>query len=158
MDLLCEALARVDFPCTVLTFGNGALPPVPSMVQVRPLGLLADEMSLALAYSAADAFLCPSREDNLPNTVAEAMACGTPCVAFNVNGLPDMIDHEADGWLASPFDAEDFLRGLRFIAGHPAPQGLREAARAKALAEYGLERMSARYGALYDELTAKSRT
>lgn len=157
MDLLVEALSLVDFPCTLLTFGHGSMEPVGDHVRVRPLGLLADDISLAVAYSAADVFLCPSREDNLPNTVAEALACGTPCAAFDANGLPDMIEHKRTGWLAKAFDARDFANGLRHLAFHPDAAQLREACRAKALAAYGQERMGAAYVALFEELLATSR-
>ncbi|NMG33878.1 glycosyltransferase [Azoarcus sp. TTM-91] len=153
-DLLAAALAKIEFPCTLLTFGEGqlALTTNPNLA-VRSLGSLSDDVSLALMYSAADVFLCPSREDNLPNTVAEAMACGTPCVAFDANGLPDMVTHQVDGWLAKAFDPEDLARGIRWILSHPQPEVLRNAARAKAVAEYSLDVMSARYAALYSELT-----
>lgn len=152
-DLLAAALANLDCRCTLLTFGEGEFPLENApKVQLRSLGSLSDDASLALAYSAADVFACPSREDNLPNTVAEAMACGTPCAAFSANGLPDMIAHRVDGWLAQAFDPADLAAGLRWLTTHPRPDELRRAARAKALSEYSLEVMSARYESLYTEL------
>lgn len=152
-DLLAAAVAQIEFPCTLLTFGEGQLSLHDNHnLTVRALGSLHDDVSLALMYSAADVFLCPSREDNLPNTVAESMACGTPCVAFDVNGLPDMITHCVDGWLAKPFDPNDMAAGIRWIITHPNPEALHLAARQKALAEYSLDVMSARYTALYAEL------
>lgn len=152
-DLLCKAIAQLGISCTLVTFGEGhlQLPNLPN-VKYLSLGSLNDPSSLALAYSAADVFVCPSREDNLPNTVAESMACGTPCVAFDVNGLPDMITHCVDGWLAKPFDPNDMAAGIRWIITHPNPEALHLAARQKALAEYSLDVMSARYTALYAEL------
>jgi glycosyltransferase involved in cell wall biosynthesis len=157
-DLLCEALSILAKKCTLLTFGEGQLQ-LSSSHNVRsiPLGNLTDAASLALAYSAADVFVCPSREDNLPNTVAEALACGTPCVAFDVNGLPDMITHKVNGWLASPFDPSALADGILWILSHPNPDQLSRAARAKAVAEYSLDVMSSRYGALYSELLAGGR-
>ncbi len=58
------------------------------------MGTLLDDLTLALHYAAADVFVAPSLEDNLPNGVMEAMSCGTPCVAFDIGGMPDMIEHE----------------------------------------------------------------
>lgn len=155
-DLLAAALAQIEFPCTLLTFGEGLLSidSNPTLT-VRALGSLSDDVALALMYSAADVFLCPSREDNLPNTVAEAMACGTPCVAFDVNGLPDMITHQVNGWLAKAFDPADLAAGIRWLVSHKNPDELRRAAREKALAEYSLDVMSSRYVALYSELLAE---
>jgi glycosyltransferase involved in cell wall biosynthesis len=63
-------------------------------------------------YSAADVFLAPSLEDNLPNTVLEALTCGTPCVAFNIGGMPDLIQHQKNGYLAEPFNVDDFVAGI----------------------------------------------
>lgn len=152
-DLLCDAIARLDFPCTLLTFGEGKLPlAVNERVVVRELGTLSDEISLVMMYSAADVFLCPSREDNLPNTVVESLACGTPCAAFDVNGLPEMIEHRKTGWLAKAFDPADFATGIKWLATHPSPERLREAARDKALAEYSLSVMTERYARLYADL------
>jgi glycosyltransferase involved in cell wall biosynthesis len=152
-DLLCEAIAQIDFPCTLLTFGEGVLPSATTeFVTVRGLGSLADDVSLAMMYSAADAFLCPSREDNLPNTVAEALACGTPCVAFHVTGLTDMIEHRTTGWLAKAFDPSDFAAGIKWVVTHPDPEPIRHAAREKALADYTMETMTERYARLFAEL------
>jgi glycosyltransferase involved in cell wall biosynthesis len=62
------------------------------------LGRLSDDISLSLIYSSADVFVAPSIQDNLPNTVMESLACGTPCVAFNIGGMPEMIEHQKNGY------------------------------------------------------------
>ena len=155
-DFLCELLKKIDFKCILLTFGEGNLP-IGTMsnitnITVRSLGNLTDDMNLALVYSAADIFLCLSREDNLPNTVAESLSCGTPCAAFDVNGLPDMIETQKNGWLAAPFDINSLAEGIHWLAFHPEKEKLRIAARNKATSEFSLERMSERYATLYAEL------
>lgn len=151
-DLLRDALQGLGRLCTLLVFGDGnvSIDRAPH-ITVRNLGTLTGDSNLAMVYSAADLFVCPSREDNLPNTVAEAMACGTPCVAFDVNGLPDMIEHRKNGWLARPFDSADLAEGIRWLLDHPRPDRMRDAAREKALAEYSLRVMGDRYMALYSE-------
>jgi glycosyltransferase involved in cell wall biosynthesis len=152
-DLLVEALAQVRRPCTLLTFGRGAMPAnIGPDVTVRSLGSLSDTASLVMAYSAADAFICPSREDNLPNTVAEALSCGAPCIAFNVNGLPEMIQHQCTGWLAKPFEPVDLADGILWIVAQSDQHAVRAAARTKALADYSLEVMTERYCSLYADL------
>jgi len=152
-DLLCDALKQLGQPCTLLLFGEGMLPlEGSSHISVRRLGSLADDMSLAMVYSAADVFVCPSREDNLPNTVAEALACGTPCAAFAINGVPDMIEHQRNGWLSRPFDSADLAEGIRWLTGHPQQDQLRRAAREKAVSEYSLTVMGDRYMALYEDV------
>jgi len=79
------------------------------------LGRLNDDISLALVYAAADIFVAPSIEDNLPNTVMEALACATPSVAFKIGGMPDMIEHQENGYLAKPFEVEDLARGINWV-------------------------------------------
>lgn len=76
-------------------------------LDARYLGTIADEATLAIAYSAADVFVAPSEQENLSNAVVEAMACGTPCVAFRVGGMEDLVDHRDNGLLARPLSAED---------------------------------------------------
>lgn len=158
-DILLAALEQLDFPSTLLTFGDkSGTPSIPAHVHLHALGEVSDDELLADAYSAADVFVCASREDNLPNTVAEALACGTPCLAFAINGLPDMIKHKVTGWLATPFETSSLAEGLQWLANHPQPNVLRVAAREKALADYKLETAVDRYAALYASLIRKRKT
>ncbi|WP_416666460.1 glycosyltransferase family 4 protein [Egbenema bharatensis] len=83
--------------------------------KVHALGRLNDEFSLALAYAAADVFVAPSIEDNLPNTILEASACGTPCVGFQIGGIADLIDHLQTGYLCRPFEVADLVQGMAWI-------------------------------------------
>lgn len=117
------------------------------------LGVLGDDLTLALAYSAADVFVAPSLQDNLPNTVLEAIACGTPCVAFDIGGMPDMIDHQQNGYLAKPFVIEDLTAGIRWVlADSTRLKTLGHSARAKAEQEFALKIQARRYQQLYQEI------
>jgi glycosyltransferase involved in cell wall biosynthesis len=82
---------------------------------IRYTGHLHDDISLALLYSAVDVFVAPSRQDNLPNTVVEAIACGTPSVTFKIGGMPDIIEHQVSGYLAQPNDLQDLAIGIRWV-------------------------------------------
>jgi glycosyltransferase involved in cell wall biosynthesis len=67
---------------------------------VHFLGSIHDERLMALAYAAADAFVIPSREDNLPNVMLEALASGTPVIGFPIGGLKETIYSGMNGLLA----------------------------------------------------------
>ena len=69
------------------------------------LGHIQDERLLSIAYSAADLFVIPALEDNLPNTVIESIACGTPVVGFNIGGVPDMVIQGKNGFLCDKIDS-----------------------------------------------------
>ena len=117
------------------------------------LGTMADDLTLALAYSAADIFIAPSIQDNLPNTVLEATACGTPCIAFDIGGMPDMIEHQQNGYLAQPFQIDDLVRGIIWTLENPERhQNLAHRARAKAEQEFALEIQAHRYQTLFSEI------
>jgi glycosyltransferase involved in cell wall biosynthesis len=122
--------------------------------EVHELGRLRDDVSLKLAYSAADVFLCPSREDNLPNTVLEAMACGTPTVAFRVGGFPDMIDHLENGYLADPFSSSDFGNGISRVLERAGPMS--QISRARAERDYSLDLQAHRYISLFEDLVRET--
>ncbi|MBQ5392506.1 MAG: glycosyltransferase [Bacteroidaceae bacterium] len=77
------------------------------------------EKEMARLYSAVDCFVTPSLQDNLPNTIAEAMSCGTPCVGFNAGGIPEMITHMHDGYVAKYCDSQDLARGIECALSHP---------------------------------------
>ncbi|AFZ35026.1 glycosyl transferase group 1 [Stanieria cyanosphaera PCC 7437] len=117
------------------------------------LGILKDDLSLALAYSAADVFVLPSTQDNLPNTVLEAIACGTPAVGFNIGGMPDLIEHQQNGYLAKPNQIEDLAQGLIWILENESRrQKLSGRARQKAEQEFSLQLQAQRYVNLFQEL------
>jgi glycosyltransferase involved in cell wall biosynthesis len=67
-----------------------------------------------LVYNAANVFIVPSLADNQPTTVQESLCCGTPVVGFNVGGIPDMISHKQNGYLAHYKDAADITSGVKF--------------------------------------------
>ena len=101
-----------------------------------------DERRMAQIYAAADVFVTPSLQDNLPNTIVEAMSCGTPCVGFRVGGIPEMIHHLQNGYVARYRDADDLAKGIRYVLSHPA---LREAAAQTASATYNPRRVAQCY-------------
>ncbi len=117
------------------------------------LGRLRDDLLISLLYTAADVFVAPSTQDNLPNTVMEALACGTPCVTFKIGGMPDMIDHQQNGYLAQPFDVEDLAKGIAWVLeDKERHQKMRAYAREKTEKEFPLFLQAQRYMSLYQEL------
>ncbi|MDH3379974.1 MAG: glycosyltransferase [Gammaproteobacteria bacterium] len=88
--------------------------------KVNFLGNLSDENALVSAYGSADVVVFPAEMDNLPNVIKEATACGTPCVAFDVGGLPDMIRHRDSGFLAAPYKPLELAKGVRWVFSQPA--------------------------------------
>lgn len=120
------------------------------------LGKLSDDISIALIYAAADVFVAPSVQDNLPNTVMEAIACGTPCVAFKIGGMPDMIEHQHNGYLASPYEIEDLARGIAWVLEHPERhEKLSHHAREKTEREFTQELQAHRYLSIFTEMVSK---
>jgi glycosyltransferase involved in cell wall biosynthesis len=118
--------------------------PLPDGIQATCFGSVGEQMMPQL-YNAVDVFLTPSLQDNLPNTIAEAMSCGTPCVGFDVGGIPEMIDHQENGYVARYRDAADLAAGIRFILSHD----LRTAAHSKAAAAYNETEVAQAYINLY---------
>ncbi len=117
------------------------------------LGRLNDDITLALVYSAADVFVAPSTQDNLPNTVMESLACGTPCVAFKIGGMSEMIEDRKNGYLAKPYDVEDLAQGIYWvIENKERQQQLSNYAREKAEQEFSLELQASRYLSLFQEV------
>ncbi|MBD2295927.1 glycosyltransferase family 4 protein [Anabaena sphaerica FACHB-251] len=122
------------------------------------LGTFHDDISLAMAYSAADVFVLPSTEDNLPNTIMEAMACATPCVGFNVGGIPDMITHEKNGYLVQAYNTQDLAQGIMWVLeDEERHHKLSYQAREKAEQEYALEIQASRYASLFSKILSSQK-
>jgi glycosyltransferase involved in cell wall biosynthesis len=103
-----------------------------------------------LFYSAADTVIVPSQQDNLPNCALEAHACGRPVVAFDVGGLPDIIEHKRTGYLAKSFDTEDLARGILWTLDDSARHSLLCAeSRRTAVEKYSFQAVAEKYLQVY---------
>lgn len=111
--LLKEALAYLDPETTELLIVGGEMSEELPL-KVHSFGQVTDPSKMRDIYAAADVFVTPSLEENLPNTIMEAMACGTACVGFEVGGIPEMIEHQHTGYVASAFEPEDLARGIQW--------------------------------------------
>ncbi len=117
------------------------------------MGRIHDDMSLRILYVAADVVIIPSKSENLPNVIIEAMACGTPCVAFRIGGIPDIIHHKMDGYLAEPYDVKDLTRGIEFILNDMERwKVLGKNARKKVVENFDIRIVAKQYQRLYERL------
>lgn len=113
MPQLQAALPLIpDHRFTLLTAGKGALAPPPPGITVHALGHLDSPDEQVRAFAAADVVIHPALEDNLPNVVLEAIACGRPVLAFSTGGIPDMVKPGVSGWLVKDISPEGLARGL----------------------------------------------
>jgi glycosyltransferase involved in cell wall biosynthesis len=120
----------------------------------RRCALLSSLWEAALIYAAADVFVAPSVQDNLPNTVMAALACGTPCVAFKIGGMPDLIEHKQNGYLAHPFAIEYLAQGMAWVLeSRQRWQVLSSRAREKVEQEFTLEKQARRYLSVFEEVS-----
>jgi glycosyltransferase involved in cell wall biosynthesis len=120
----------------------------------RALGRL-DSAGMARAYAEADLFVLPTRADNLPNTLLESLACGTPVVSFDVGGVGDAVRHLETGWLAPPEDVASLATGIRtLLADDELRARLGRNGRALAEQEWDSRVEAERFAALYEELVA----
>lgn len=123
--------------------------------QVYSLPFIKNEHELVNIYNAVDLFVIPSLEENLPNMIMEAMACGVPCVGFNVGGIPEMIDHLHNGYVAQYKSSEDFANGIHWILTEPEYAELSEQACRKVLGNYSERIVAKKYTDIYNKVTGK---
>lgn len=119
---------------------------------VFPLNYISSEKELVDVYNAVDLFVTPSLEENLPNTLMEAMACGTPCVGFMVGGIPEMIDHLHNGYVAEYKSVEDFANGIYWTLNEGEYQSLSEEAIRKVVTSYSEKAIAMKYIDIYNKI------
>ena len=152
---LCQALKQLPSELrgqTILvSFGESPDTPLPDLgVKVVSLGEITNDNHIVDLYRAADVLVVCSHEENLPNMISEAMACGLPCVAFDVGGISDQVVHRRTGCLASPQDsaalASEISWLLSRVRGEP---GFSSAARKHAVENFALEHVARLHLELY---------
>jgi glycosyltransferase involved in cell wall biosynthesis len=140
----------------VLVFGEGTPELAATGVPLLDLGAVRNDARLALLYNAADLLILPSREDNLPNVMLEAMACGTLVVSFAVGGIPDVIADGVDGRLIAPFDTIAMASAVTdLLHAEGSARAMGAAARDKIASAYSLDAQAAAYEALFEGMLAE---
>ena len=154
IDYLIEALRKIEKQDVELVVFGQAKDDIRGLfpVSIHSMGYLSDESKIVALYNAVDMFITSSLEENLPNTIMESMACGTPCVGFEIGGIPEMIDHKINGYVASYKDASDLANGIRWVLEHEDQQALSDACVKKVQENYTEEVVAKQYMALYKRL------
>lgn len=144
--------AAQNLTLAVMGSGGEFLKDLPYSIKV--LGTINNPEIMAIAYSAADALVLPTLEDNLPNVLLESLACGTPAVSFRVGGVPDIIEDGKTGWLANPCDVGGLAKCLETALQDDNPQR-RDFCRTSVLEKFSVPLMAERYTKLYEDLLIK---
>ena len=106
-------------------------------------------------YALSDLFITPSVEDNLPNTVMEAMSCGTPSIAFDTGGTSDMIQHMKNGYLAKLKSSEDIAEGINILlSDQPLRNKFSEESRKFVIEKFSFLKVAQQYQAVYQNCIA----
>jgi len=114
LNYLPEIYQETDLQ--ILIFGEGSEAEIQDRFPypVKVLGYLHAEKDVAQAYGATDVFVIPSIADNQPTMVVESLACGVPVVGFETGGIPDMIQHRSNGYLAEFKNHRDLAEGIKY--------------------------------------------
>ena len=159
LDALNKFPLKTKHDIAILTFGS--LPKgikIPSMYSVVNLGSIANEKQLAMAYSVADVFVLPSLEDNLPNTLIEAMACGVPVIGYDIGGIADVIEHKKTGYLVKPKDIKGLIEGIDWVmSSADSGRDFLKECRAKAESKFSLEIQANAYREIYERIRTGGR-
>jgi glycosyltransferase involved in cell wall biosynthesis len=139
-------------PVQIIIFGkNKSFDTTELPFPVHNLSVISSQSDMCEIYSMADVFILPSLEDNLPNTIMESMACGTPVVAFNTGGIPDLVDHHINGYLAEYQNAADLANGIQWVLAEKSIN-LSVNSRKKVTENFSNEIVAERYISLYQSI------
>lgn len=126
-------------------------------IETVNLGYVGSDRLKAVAYSASDLFIFPTRADIFGLVLLESLACGTPIVSFNVTGVTELVRPGTTGYLAAAENVEDFRNGIVQLLSDDALRGaLRNKCREVAVREYPLEAQVRGYIKLYQDLIQRS--
>ncbi len=159
-DLLAAALREMPANTAITLAAIGEAPSgTDSAVPCRALGRIDDPDDLAALYAAADLFVHPAREENFPNVVLEAMACGTPIVAFDAGGVPELVRSGETGLLVPRENVTALRQSISdVLADSDNLRAMSHRCRAVVLAEYRQDQMAERYRDLFESLLNRAGT
>jgi len=152
IDLLVKALNKLPKDAfEILVFGSKDETLQEHFLQrVHALGRIYDDVALRLLYSASNATIVPSMQENLSNVIMESLSCNTPVVAFNTSGNPDLIDHQVNGYLAKPFEIDGLSKGIQWTLENQ--QKIGDNPRKSILEQFDEELVIPKYIELYKDI------
>lgn len=159
-DLFFDAIQRLydvnpDAQHQIIIFGDQQDLRTPELpFPILRLGNIQEESKLSEIYLATDCFVCPSRADNLPNTVMEALSHATPCAGFRIGGVQDMIIDGETGYLAEPFSVDSLANAISRVVCEANNNQLSRGAMNRYLTHYTVDKQAQSYIDLYSELSA----
>lgn len=159
-DLLVKALRELPESIlkdsVLLLFGQTSREILKQVsMPVINLGFIQHDRLKAIAFSAADLFVNPTRAESFGLVVLESMACGTPVVAFGVGGVPELVRSGITGYLAKPDDPHDLCEGVvRLLDDKEALGRMSQHCRNVAESEYSLELQIQSYIDVYRQVIA----
>ncbi|MGD2122716.1 MAG: N-acetyl-alpha-D-glucosaminyl L-malate synthase BshA [Gemmatimonadota bacterium] len=152
-----EVFARIHgaVPSRLVLVGDG--PERPRAVErAQELGVadrllfLGKHQSVDELLACADLFLLPSKNESFGLAALEALACGTPVVASNMGGLPEVIRHGETGYLFPLGSVEEMAEaGISLLRDEEAWSRFSRAARADAVERFSNDRVIPLYEELY---------
>lgn len=156
-DLLLKSLEDLEFSdnLELLVFGNDKDLKIKTNFPVRFFGVITDHRILNALYSASDLTIVPSRSESFSLVSAESFSSGTPAIAFEIGGIPDIIDHKKNGYLAKPFDVDDLANGIKWcLESDERIEKLSKSARKRAVNKFDSKLISAQVIELYKKVLA----
>lgn len=156
--MMREALARLsnslpDMQLLFIALGEEGPPETIGRAQVTFVPYQQDARCVARYYQAADVYVHAAKVDTFPNTILEALACGTPVVATSVGGIPEQVDNGVTGFLVPPSDPYAMASAIsRILTDDALHSQMGVCAAEQARLRFDLNRQADQYLAWYREI------
>ncbi len=149
LTIIQENFPQVASHIELLIFGNAKGPEPDLGFETHLFKFISDPSKIVKLYNAADAFILPSLQDNLPNTVMESLCCGTPVVGFRIGGIPEMVTHKETGYLAEVKNSLSLANGIYNMLFFDDEK--RQMIRERAVTQFGEEIVARQYIDVYNK-------
>jgi glycosyltransferase involved in cell wall biosynthesis len=124
-------------------------------IEVVQLGRVSLDV-MPTVYAAADVLLYPALEDNFPCMLLESLSCGTPAIAFDIGGIPDIVQDEVSGRIVAAGDELAMAAALSSLIGDPQRlQLMSRSARAHIEEHFRAESVARKHAELYDDVAER---
>lgn len=152
---------RRDFPCILILIGDG--PEMPSVVEEikknsleKEIFLLGKQDYLENLLPFGDIFLIPSESESFGLAALEAMSCGLPVVGSNIGGLPEVVKHGENGFLAEVGDIEKMAEyTIKILSDEDLKRRFKNSSRERAVKFFDCRDIVPKYEEYYEEILKK---